>query len=123
METILFFYHSNKSLRYSRWQRKSITNLINHLKSHHRHEELLKEYEAADSFAPSKKMGVVVPIQQAIENCRKFINPKAKIITDTIMAFIALDNQPFSVVEGQGFCYLIAHMKSRYTLPAQTFIV
>lgn len=40
---------------------------------------------------------VVVPIYQTLENCKKFAkdSPKAETITDKIMDFIALDDQPF----------------------------
>ena len=35
------------------------------------------------------------------------------------MAFIALDNQPFSVVENVGFRRLVEHLEPWYTLPSR----
>lgn len=55
----------------------------------------VKEYEATISFGP--KGGVVVAVQQAFNDCRKFIKdyPNTKAITDKITEFIGLGNQPF----------------------------
>lgn len=65
-----------------------------------------------------KKASAVVLIQHAFENCRKFFrdSPKAKAINDEIMEFMALDDQPFSVVKDQGF-----DLEPRYTLPSRYF--
>lgn len=102
------------------------TNLISHLKSRHRGEAILKEYEAAAAATITKTKttrSVVVPIQQAFENCKKFPrdSEKAKAINDRLMEFIALDDQPFSVVEDPGFRKLIAHLEPRYTIPSRRF--
>ena len=47
-------------------------------------------------------------------------NSKAKSINAKIMGFIALDNQPFSVVGDVGFRRPVKH---RYTLPYQSYTV
>ncbi|XP_073344212.1 LOW QUALITY PROTEIN: uncharacterized protein [Pagrus major] len=44
---------------------------------------------------------------------------KAKQITSKVMEFIALDDQPFSVVEDVGFRSLMKFMEPRYTLPSR----
>ena len=46
---------------------------------------------------------------------------KAKAIYDRVMEFIALDDQPFFVVENLGFRKLIAHLEPCYTLPGHCF--
>lgn len=37
------------------------------------------------------------------------------------MEFIALDDQPFSVVDNPGFRKFLAHLEPRYTLPSRRF--
>ncbi len=99
------------------------------MKSRHRGEAVLKEYEAAAAAASGAKAKttttrrVDVPIQQAFENSKSFSrdNEKAKAINDKVMEFIAVDDQPFSVVENPGFRKLIAHLEPRYTLPSRRF--
>ena len=92
------------------------TNLISHMKTRHHGEAVWKEYEAATVAASGAKgktsiRCAVVPIQRAFENCRNFPrdSEKAEAINDKVMEFIALDDQPFSVVENPGFRKLIAH--------------
>lgn len=102
------------------------TNLISHLKGRHRGEAVLRDYEAAAAAATSAKAKTRtpdVPIQQAFENYKKFSrdSDKAKAINDKVMEFIALDDQPFSVVEDPGFRELVAHLEPRYTLPSRRF--
>ena len=45
-------------------------------------------------------------------------NSQAKNINAKIMEFVALDNQPFSVVDDVRFCRLVEH---RYTLPSRLY--
>jgi len=61
--------------------------------------------------------------EKAFENSKKFArdDPKATAINDKIMEFMALDEQPFSVVEDQGFCQLIAHLEPRCVLPSRRY--
>ena len=92
-------------------------------------DEVLKEYEAAAAASSAKAKtatrSVEVPIQQAFEKCKNFSRDsgKAKAINERVMEFIALDDQPFSVVENTGFRNLIAHLEPRYTLPSRRFFL
>ena len=45
----------------------------------------------------------------------------AKAVSRKMMAMIALDNQPFSVVEDQGFIDLMAHVQPKYCLPSRRY--
>ena len=38
-----------------------------------------------------------------------------------IIKFMALDNQPFSVVEDQGFIELVAQLEPHYLIPSRTY--
>ncbi|XP_073710442.1 zinc finger BED domain-containing protein 4-like [Misgurnus anguillicaudatus] len=104
------------------------SNLISHLRGRHRGEDVLKEYEAAAAAAKvksakAKTPSVIVPIQRAFENAKKFSrdSEKAKAINDKVIEFIVLDDQPFSVVEDLGFRGLVQHLEPRYTLPSRRF--
>lgn len=84
------------------------TNLICHSKVCHCGKEILKEYEvvtAAVTGTKTKTRSDNLPIEQALENCKKFSrdNEKAKAINNKVMEVIVLDDQPFSVVQDLGF--------------------
>lgn len=96
------------------------TNLITHLKNH---PVVHKEYE---ELATSKQLktataAVGSPIQQALDKTKKFAkdSAKAKSITSKVMEMIALDDQPFSIVEDRGFRQLMEHIEPRYSLPSR----
>ena len=125
------------SARISRGGKKSssfnTTNLIAHLKSRHRGEEVFKKYEAAVAAASTSTTSVKTtattarksdaPILQSFEKSRGFArdSEKAKAINDKVMEFIALGDQPFSVVDDPSFRSLLAHLEPRYTLPSRRF--
>lgn len=60
-------------------------------------------------------------VAQVFEKARKFSSKstKAKGITQRIMEFIALDDQPSSVVEDFGFCRLIDYIEPCYAMPSR----
>ena len=107
------------------------SNLTSHLKSRHRGEEVLKEYEAAaaaastssETNAVTKARKSDVTILQSFEKSRPFArdSEKTKAINGKVMEFIALGDQPFSVVEEPSFRSLLAHLEPRYTLPSRRF--
>lgn len=123
------------SLRIPRGGKRSssfnTSNLISHLKSRHRGEEVLKEYEAAaaaastssETNAVTKGRKSDVTILQSFEKSRPFArdSEKTKAINGKVMEFIALGDQPFSVVEEPSFRSLLAHLEPRYTLPSRRF--
>ena len=43
---------------------------------------------------------------------------RSKAIKEKIMKMMALDNQPFSIVEDDGFINLMSHLQPRYMLPS-----
>lgn len=46
---------------------------------------------------------------------------RSKAINEKVMKMMALDNQPFSMVEDDGFIQLIAHLQPRYMLPSRRY--
>ncbi|CAI5678562.1 zinc finger BED domain-containing protein 4-like [Oreochromis niloticus] len=97
------------------------TNMIKHLQKHH-----AKEY--AEFSLASKAKQKSVPYQQTllenIQRREKFPpeSNRAKLITEKIVEFVVLDDQPLSVVENDGFRRLIEHLEPRYMLPNRHFI-
>ncbi|KAL1277085.1 hypothetical protein QQF64_023758 [Cirrhinus molitorella] len=89
------------------------------------HAEYEKDTAAATATAAAKRKVAPSPrtptpsVADFLEKAKKFANDsaKAKGITKRIMEFIALDDQPFSVVEDVGFRRLIDHIEPRYTIP------
>lgn len=49
------------------------------------------------------------------------ISEKSKATTRKLMEFMALDDQPLSVIEDQGFRNLMQHMTARYDVPSQRY--
>ena len=100
--------------------------MIHHLKSKHpgRH----ADYER-DTAAAATKRKVCLPsshtpsVADVFQKAKKFASDgaKAKGITTKIMEFIALDDQPFSVVEDVGFRRLMEHVEPRYTVPSRRY--
>ncbi len=89
----------------SRAKNFNTTNLISHLKF--RHPEIYKDYQtkviAKQTALPTTKE----PVQQTLDNTIKFDKDRAKAITCKVIEMIAIDDQPFSIVEDFGFCQLI----------------
>lgn len=63
------------------------------------------------------------PLLQSFDKARKYSSdhPKVKDLNDKIIEFIALDNQPFSVVEDVGFRRLMMHLEPRYAMPSRRY--
>lgn len=98
----------------------STSGLIYHLKS--KHSDRYAEYER--NAAQKRKTPPSTPtpsVADVFEKARKFPSDgvKAKGITQKIMECIALDDQPFSVVEDVGFRRLIEHIEPRYVMPSR----
>lgn len=97
------------------------TNLIMHLKSHHpeHHEEFLKSKQ--EKTPPAKTCQQ--PLLQSFDKATKYSSdhPKVKALNNKIMEFIALDNQPFSVVEDVGFSRLMMYLEPRYAMPSRRY--
>lgn len=97
------------------------TNLIKHLQKHHG-----KEYEEFLQSTSTKKKSE--PRQQSLQETilkREKLpteSKKAKVITEKVIEFILLDDQPLSVVENVGFRRLVEHLEPRYQLPNRHFI-
>ncbi|XP_053285395.1 zinc finger BED domain-containing protein 4-like [Pleuronectes platessa] len=104
------------------------TNLKAHLKSRHidQYNDFLKADKKRQDALAVKKMqstskAKTLSIATAFEKRNKFPmdSAKAKNLNKKVMEFIALDDQPFSVVGDVGFRGLVEYMEPRYTLPSR----
>ncbi|QQP36332.1 Uncharacterized protein FKW44_021398, partial [Caligus rogercresseyi] len=103
----------------------STSVLIYHLKANHpsKYEEFQRETKTKANSATSTAASTTPSVTDMFERSRKFNkdSTKAKGITDKIMEYMALDDQPFSVVEDVGFRRLLQHIEPRYTLPSRRY--
>jgi len=119
----------------------STSPLMKHAETHHR-EVFMKEKEAAEAAAKQKdaeskqpppkkqKMDSLQTAHLSQMRLQEVFAPHkvwdindshAKAINQKVMAMIALDNQPFTVVEDEGFVDLLAHLQPKYCLPSRRY--
>ena len=103
------------------------TNLVHHLRT--KHNEQYVEYEKAlERVEQDKGKGKAVPRQvsliEATERVRIWdINdPRAQRIHRRVTEMIALDSQPFSLVDDPGFTHLVHELEPRYSLPSRKYV-
>ncbi|XP_077063451.1 zinc finger BED domain-containing protein 4-like [Siphateles boraxobius] len=103
--------------------RFNTTNLIRHLEKHHaeQYEEFLQATAAKKSKTPRVRQQTLMESIQSREKLPPCSN-KAKLITEKLVQFIVLDDQPLSVTENVGFRRLLEHLEPRYTLPSRHYI-
>lgn len=89
------------------------TNLIRHLRNHHSAE--YAAFEASNRAKAKAKEPANGPLLALMSS------EKSKATTRKLMEFMALDDQPFSVVEDQGFRNLIQHLSPRYDIPSRRY--
>lgn len=94
------------------------TNLIKHLKKHHP-----KEHDDFVAMGPKHQSSRQQSLEQSFQTGKLSPdNAKAKGITEKLLNFIVLDDQPLSVVENEGFRSLIEHLQPRYSLPSRRYL-
>lgn len=93
------------------------TNLIRHLKNHHRAD--YAAFEASNQVKAKVASGSKEPASSPLFTFMS--NEKSKATTRKLMEFMALDDQPFSVMEDPGFRNLMQHLSPRYNLPSRRY--
>ncbi|KAL0181676.1 hypothetical protein M9458_024082, partial [Cirrhinus mrigala] len=100
------------------------SNLIAHLKQHHKtlHEDFRKTTELKKQSSGNFKQPT---LPKTLAKRDKFPrdSKKALTLTEKICQFIVLDDQPLSVVSNIGFKRLIEHLEPRYVMPSRHYIV
>lgn len=115
----------------------STTPLHNHLKKQHpddyknaREEaQKLKASESSSTSSVKPKEKKLAAMSKQLTLMESFASKKiwdindhrSKAINEKIMKMMALDNQPFSIVEDDGFIDLMAHLQPRYMLPSRRY--
>ena len=98
-----------------------------HLRIHHR-DKLKELVESKKAAAESQASSVTSSLQVTIEECLESLqplpndHPAARKITILISEMMALDCQPFSIVEDQGFVSLLNHPQPCYKIPSHKYI-
>jgi len=116
----------------------STAPLHNHLKQWHKadyeaayaeaDEEKTNRTDDPVSLTPKeRKLKEMSAVQVTLHGCfqTKKIwdnnDSRSQAITKKIVKMIAADNQPFSIVEDQGFIELMAHLEPRYLIPSRKY--
>ena len=102
------------------------SNLRKHLKAHpEKYKELIEREKEKDESQSSKNTDTQkqVTLEALIEKRKLYSidHPRAKAILFRIAEMIAVDLQPFSVVEDPGFCRLMKELEPRYSLPSRRY--
>ena len=101
------------------------SNLIKHLQIHKEiYEEYLEiERKKKDEEKSTGKGLKQATLEQVIDKQKPYSidHPRAKSITSHIAEMMAVDLQPFSIVDNIGFCRLMALIEPRYTLPSRRY--
>ena len=104
--------------------RFNTSNLIAHLKKHHKKEhEDFRESSKAKQQASGSLQQPTLAESFARRDKLPRDSKKAMAITEKIAQFIVLDDQPLSVVSNVGFKRLMEHLEPRYIIPSRHYIV
>lgn len=106
----------NANVKYS----KNTTNLRAHIMRHHSDVPLTEQQQQT---ANGKR---VDPLQLTLEQVHTSklppTSPRATKITQSVLYFICKDMRPLSVVENEGFRYMLKTLEPRYTIPSRQHI-
>ena len=104
------------------------SNLLKHLRTHHK--TIFSELQTADETeergqvsGKEKSLGTQQTLDGFVQNVTPFgfNHPMSLKITRYVAEMIALDNQPFSIVEDNGFKQLVEVLEPRYKLPSRRY--
>ena len=107
------------------------TNLVNHLKSVHQdmHEEYQVKYQKQQEKEKANKPSTITSKQLSLEEVQEKVriwdinDARAQRVHRLVIEMIALDNQPFSVIEDPGFVRLLRVLEPRYVIPSRKYLV
>jgi len=104
---------------------------VNHLKSVHQdiHEEYEVNQQRQQEKEKANKSSTVTSKQLSLEEVQEKVyiwdinDARAQRLHRLVSEMIALDNQPFSVVEDPGFIRLVRVLEPRYVIPSRKYLV
>ena len=94
---------------------------LQHPKEHDEVQAANKEEEKKEKLLEQSSSNSKVTLVQKIIPLG-FNHPIAKRFTRSIAVMIALDNQPFSIVDNTGFKSLVHMLEPRYKLPSRRYL-
>ncbi|KAK7915974.1 hypothetical protein WMY93_011735, partial [Mugilogobius chulae] len=92
------------------------TNMSAHLRRHHPQVSLTGTGKQQVTGQKSDQS-----IADLFQKSYSFTSDKHKKITHAVAVYIAKALQPYSMVENEGFCYLMKTMDPRYAVPSRTY--
>lgn len=106
------------------------TNLVSHLKA--KHPELYKTFESQkmremeestiNHTTPNKTKQLMLVESKDRVRIWDINDSQAQRVHQLIGEMIAIDTQPFSIVENDGFTKLVNTLEPRYSLPSRKYI-
>ena len=101
------------------------TNIVNHLKSEHKlpYTRYCEKKAAETERTRTKRDTKQLSLEEANDRVKEWAihDPRADRVHRRIGEMVALDNQPFSIVEDPGFCRLVHTLEPRYHIPSRKF--
>lgn len=104
------------------------SNLINHLKLNHPEIYAAFVNQSNEKKQQGQAAVAVKKTQLTLKDCtekkQKYAkdHPRAKAINRKIIECVALDNQPFSIVQDAGFTKLVEFLEPRFTMPNRRYL-
>ena len=124
---------TNKIKRGNNPKSYSTTPLHRHLSAKHNviytaAKKTSAEKAGSSTGSPSapKKIKLAAMKQSTMNDFKNFKpwgkdDPKTIMVNEKIINMIAIDNQPFSIVNDKGFIELLAHLEPRYLIPSRKY--
>jgi len=101
------------------------SNLISHLRKNHPeiHATFVKQNDEKKKKPTPKKPTLQLSLNESVYKKLKYNkdHPRAKAINQKIIECIALDNQPFSIVQDAGFTKLVEYLEPRFAMPSRKY--
>ncbi|XP_053181398.1 zinc finger BED domain-containing protein 4-like [Scomber japonicus] len=103
------------------------SNLISHLRMNHSESYaafVQQSNEKKQQGQAALKKNTQLTLKESTEKKQKYAtdHPRAKAINRKIIECIALDNQPFSIVQDAGFTKLVEFLEPRFTMPNRKYL-
>lgn len=100
------------------------SNWIKHIKNRHstEYESFVTQTATANNPSNPKTFTKQPTLQQTLQRTEKYDHPRAQNITVALTECIALDDQPFQLVDNIGFRHLLQVLEPKYNMPSRRYI-
>lgn len=99
------------------------TNLVNHLKKNHAEEYVQYTKSSTENESKATRKPRQLSMEEITEKsrCWDINDPRSQNIHRKIGEMIAVDYQPFTIVEDTGFCSLLRLLEPKYNIPSRKY--